>query len=52
MSKFIDEILLIGGCVLILIGFYRLIPEATWFVGGFMLIIAGILSGIGNRKTK
>ncbi len=52
MKKIFSDILLISGCGLILVGVYLVWPMATWFVGGAMLIIMGILVGIGNRGTK
>ncbi len=51
-SKIFSDILLIGGCGVILAGVYQVWPRATWFVGGGMLIIFGVMVGVGNRGKK
>jgi len=52
MARYLDDVFVLFGCGLILYGVYRIIPEAVWFVSGIMLILAGILIGAGNRKSK
>jgi len=48
--KYLDDGLLFVGCGLILYGTWQVNPVATWFVGGGMCIVIGILIGIGSRK--
>jgi uncharacterized membrane protein SirB2 len=52
MTKFLDDILILAGCGLILVGVHEVLPVATWFVAGVMLIVMGVLVGIGNGKGK
>ena len=52
MSKYLDDIFILIGCLLILAGTYQINPLATWFVGGAMFIGAGVLVGAGSRKTE
>ena len=52
MSKWIDDLLVAAGCVLILIGTYLTVPAATWFIGGGMLIGWGILLGLLNSPRR
>lgn len=48
-SKYIDDLLILAGCGLIVTGTYQICPAATWFVGGIMLIGFGVLIGLGKR---
>ena len=50
MGKYLDDILILIGSVLLLIGTYIVMPVATWFVGGVMLITAGILIGAAKQE--
>jgi hypothetical protein len=50
MKRYFDDILLILGCVLILIGTYQLSPVATWFVAGAMLICFGVMVGLSGQS--
>jgi hypothetical protein len=52
MVKYLDDIFIIIGCLLILAGTYQINPLATWFVGGGMFIVAGVLVGAGERKIQ
>lgn len=38
-----DDLFILAGCVLILVGTYKICPVATWFVAGVMLIAIGVL---------
>lgn len=50
--KYLDDILIFAGCILILIGVYCVIPVATWFVSGVMLIVIGVLIGLGAQHAN
>ena len=45
MLKYLDDILLIIGAVLICIGTYAVCPIATWFMAGIFCIIGGVVYG-------
>ena len=47
--NYLDDILIVAGCGLILVGTYLVNPLAVWFVGGAQLIILGVLIGLGAR---
>lgn len=51
MLNFLDDVLILAGCILILIGTYQICPVATWFVGGVMLIIFGVIVAAGGRHA-
>lgn len=50
LLKYLDDLLVLIGCGMILYGTYRVWPEATWFMGGVMLIGLGVLVGIGRGR--
>jgi uncharacterized membrane protein SirB2 len=51
LQKFIDDLLIVTGCGLVLVGVWKVCPVATWFVGGCMCVIAGVVIGLaGGRK--
>lgn len=50
LEKYIDDLLLVAGCVCILVGLAQWSPAATWIAGGVMLIIFGVM--IGKVKAK
>ncbi len=50
LSKFLDDLLLVIGCVCVLIGVSKVSIVATWIIGGLMLIVFGVL--IGKVKAK
>lgn len=50
LQTYLEDLFLLAGCALILIGTYQLSPLATWFVGGGMCLLAGILIGLGARR--
>jgi len=50
MKKYLDDLLLLGGCVCILVGLVQWSVIATWITGGVMLIGFGVL--IGRVKGK
>ena len=52
LSPYLDDLLIVAGCVLILIGTYLVHPVATWFVAGGMLIALGVLIGLGGRNDR
>jgi len=45
ISRFLDDILLITGCIAILVGLTQWNLVITWIVGGLMLIGWGVLIG-------
>lgn len=50
MRKYIDDILILTGCALVVYGSYLLNPVLVWFVSGAALIILGVLVGIGGLR--
>jgi len=48
--NYVDDVLILAGCGLVTYGTYLVSPIATWFVGGAVLIILGVLVGIGRSK--
>jgi hypothetical protein len=55
MLKYLDDLLILIGCALILVGTYQVCPVATWFVGGVMAIGAGVVlsvAGAGATEDK
>lgn len=52
LQKHLDDILILGGCGLLLVGTYQLSPVATWFVGGVIAIALGVLVGLGGGRTE
>ncbi len=48
-SAIADDLLVLGGCGLILYGTYLVYPIAAWFVGGVMCIALGVLIGAGGK---
>jgi len=49
MTKYLDDILIFLGGLLIVAGCYLVWPVAALFAGGILLIIFGVLIGAGNR---
>ena len=52
IGNYLDDLFIVLGCWMILIGVYVVCPVATLFVGGAMLICAGIIIGLGNRRPE
>ncbi len=52
LSKHLDDILMLIGCGLVLYGTWQVLPVATWFVGGGMCLIAGVLVGMGQGARR
>lgn len=52
MGKYLDDFLIVLGAALLLIGTYIVMPIATWFVAGSMLIAAGVLIGAASRNDR
>jgi hypothetical protein len=50
MLQYLDDGLVLVGCGLILVGTWAVCPVATWFVGGVMCILAGLL--VGKVKAR
>ncbi len=48
MRKYLDDLLGVIGCALILVGTYQISPLATWFVAGGMCIAWGVLLGLSR----
>jgi hypothetical protein len=51
IKTYLDDLFLLIGCLLVLVGTYQLSPIATWFVAGGMFIAAGVLIGLGARRA-
>jgi hypothetical protein len=45
IGRFLDDILLVAGCIAILVGLAQWNLVITWVVGGLMLIGWGVLIG-------
>jgi hypothetical protein len=45
-----DDILILAGCSLVLVGVYKVSPVATWFAAGGMCILGGIVIGLAGGK--
>jgi uncharacterized membrane protein SirB2 len=52
MDKFLDDILIFAGCGLILIGTFQVMPVATWFVAGGLLVALGVMYGLGYGSKE
>lgn len=52
MKKYLDDILIVCGCLLILAGTYQVNPILVWFVGGGMLVVFGFLFGMAPEDKK
>jgi hypothetical protein len=52
LYRYLDDILVLSGCIAILYGVYLLNPLAVWFVGGGMLITTGVMVGMEQEKDK
>jgi hypothetical protein len=52
MGKYLDDVLILLGCILILIGTYQLIPVATWFVGGIECLALGTVVSIQSKEPS
>jgi hypothetical protein len=50
LRKYAEEILILTGFILILVGACHIQPLAAWFVGGAECIIYAILLGWSKRK--
>lgn len=49
MRKILDDLFILAGGILIMVGLYFTYPVLIFFVGGALLIGLGILLGVGNR---
>lgn len=49
--KYIGDLLALLGAILILIGVYIVCPVATWFAGGMVLILMGIVVEVGQQRS-
>jgi hypothetical protein len=49
--NFLDDFLLLAGCLCVLIGVSQVSVVATWILGGLMLIGWGVLIGFLQNKT-
>lgn len=50
MKKYLDDILYVCGCGLIIYATYLLSFIAALYVGGGLLIVAGVLVSLGGKK--
>jgi len=48
--KYLDDLLMVAGCALILFGTWKVSPLAVWFVAGGMCVLAGIVVAIGKTR--
>jgi uncharacterized membrane protein SirB2 len=51
LARYLDDLLVVSGCVLVLGGVYQISPVATWLVAGGMLILFGVLLGLGGERN-
>jgi hypothetical protein len=49
MKKYLDDLMILCGCGLVLYATYQLSVIAALFVGGFMLIGAGVILGLSKK---
>jgi hypothetical protein len=49
---FLEDILVLAGCICILIGLSLWSAVATWIAGGLMLIGFGVMFAMGKLKMK
>ncbi len=52
MIKYLDDLLILLGCGLIVFATYRISFTAALYVGGFFLLAGGLLIGISRRGVK
>ncbi len=53
LRSIFDDLLILAGCVVILIGVYQIFIPAAWILGGVMLIVFGVLlAGIGGNGDR
>lgn len=45
MKKYLDDSLILLGCVLVLVGIWQIYPAAAWIAGGIMAMGGGIVMG-------
>lgn len=48
--RFLDDIFLLVGCALIVVGVWQIFPPAAWVVAGLMLV--GLAYLVGKVKAK
>lgn len=51
MKKFLDDILILIGCVLVVYGVSLIYIPAAWITAGILFVAFGVLFGIGNEKN-
>jgi hypothetical protein len=49
LQKHLDEIFILAGCALLLVGTYQVNPLYVWFEAGAMCIIVGVIVGVGQK---
>jgi hypothetical protein len=52
MKKYLDDLMIFGGCICILIGVYQVLPVLTWFIGGGLLIAFGCIFSLASTAPK
>ncbi len=50
--RYIDDVLVLVGCVLILIFVYHINPIYCWLVGGLMCLGMAVLISLTNRRPQ
>jgi len=49
--KFLDDILILSGCILVVYGVSLIYIPAAWIAAGVLFIGFGVIFGIGNEKN-
>lgn len=50
--KYLDDLLALTGCVLILVFVHHIAPIYVWLVSGLMCLGFAVLVGMANRSPK
>jgi len=48
--KYLDDVLVVLGAVLVCVGVYQVLPVVTWFVAGAFCIAGGVLVARSNNN--
>ena len=51
MKKYLDDLLALAGCALILVGVWRMFPDYIWFAGGLMCLVLSFIVGLGGARN-
>lgn len=50
MKKYLDDLLALAGCALILYGVWITYPKLIWFVSGGMCLVFSVMIGLGGSR--